>query len=469
MGLVAGVARTRMDPPLDVPMMGYGARTGRAEGRNDPLYARALFVAGDAPHAKVLWVQLDLCLIAPSQAHDVRRRVAERTGVPSECVLVACTHTHSGPETGLGQILAEADPPEWVEPLLAAAVDAAVRAHAAAEPARLGVGRGEVQIGRNRRRADGPVDPSLVVVRVDAAARSDGTPLALLYLHGCHPTVLGHDNLVYSADWPGEASRAIEEALPGTFALFGLSAHADIDPRTRGLMDLAVDGQSVGVGFDRVGELGREVGAAVVEVASHIETRGDAPVGAACMVRPLAVHGAGAGPEAARAALAAGRKDALAALDLPADSEVGTGELFRLAGERTRALPPEECRARRARARRYLRDRTAARFAGGTHPEVEAQVVRLGDALVLGLPLEATVAVGLAWRERIESPFACVLSIANGWLRYLPHPDEFDEPGSERAYEILMSTFEPDAARRLLASGVQLAAEIPASPPGGSR
>jgi hypothetical protein len=457
-----------MDPPLGAPMMGYGARTGRAEGRNDSLYARALFVAGDESHAQVLWVQLDLCLLAPSQALDVRRRVAERTGVALECVLVACTHTHSGPETGLAQILAGVDPPEWVEPLLGAAVDAAVRSHAAAEPARLGVGRGEVQIGRNRRRAGGSHDPSLVVVRVDAVG-GGAAPLAVLYLHGCHPTVLGHDNLVYSADWPGSASRTIEEALPGTFALFGLSAHADVDPRTRGVMDLAVDGQSVGVGFDQVGELGREVGAAVVEVASRIETRGDAAVGAASVTRPLAVHGAGAGPEAAREALAAGRKDALAALDLPADSGVGTGELFRVATERTRDFPPEERRARRARVRRYLRDRTAARFAGGTHPEVEAQVLRLGDALILALPLEATVGVGLAWRERIGSPYACVLSIANGWLRYLPHPDEFDEPGGERAYEVLMSTFEPEAARRLLSSGVQLAAELPAPAAGGSR
>ncbi len=465
MGLVAGAARTLMDPPLGVPMMGYGARTGRAEGRNDPLYARALYVAGDDPHAQMLWVQLDVCLMAPVQAADVRRRVVERTGVAPDRVLVACTHTHSGPETGLGQILAGVDPPEWVEPLLEAAVDAAVRSHAAAEPARLGVGRGEAHIGRNRRRSGGSLDPSVVVVRVDAADRAGAPPLAVLYLHGCHPTVLGHDNLVYSADWPGAASRHVEEALPGTLALFGLSAHADVDPRTRGVMDLAVDGQSIGVGFDEVEALGREVSVAVVEAASRIETRGDALVGAAHVTRPLAVHGSGGGPEAARAALGAGRKDALAALDLPDDADVGTAELFRVATERTRDFPPEERRQRRARVRRYLRDRTAARFAGGTHPEVEAQVVRLGDALILALPLEATVGVGLAWRERIGSPYACVLSIANGWLRYLPHPDEFDESGGSRAYEVLMSTFEPEAALRLLSSGVQLAAELP----GGSR
>src|SRR5690606_18127497 len=179
-GLRAGAARVPLDPPLGGPMMGYGARQGVARGVRDPLYARALYLAG---RDDCVWLELDLCLLARTQADAVRWRVAERTGVPPARVLVACTHTHSGPETGLFAALGGAPTPPAAARLLDAAVEAAARARASAGPARLGVGRGEAHIGRNRRRADGPVDPEVLVVRVD---REDGAPLAVLYVHGCH-------------------------------------------------------------------------------------------------------------------------------------------------------------------------------------------------------------------------------------------------------------------------------------------
>jgi len=52
-----------------------------------------------------------------------------------------------------------------------------------------------------------------------------------------------------------------------------------------------------------------------------------------------------------------------------------------------------------------------------------------------------------------------VLSIANGWMRYLPHPDDFAEPGAHQGYEVLTSTFVPEAARRLLEAGQALLEE----------
>jgi hypothetical protein len=53
-----------------------------------------------------------------------------------------------------------------------------------------------------------------------------------------------------------------------------------------------------------------------------------------------------------------------------------------------------------------------------------------------------------------------VLSIANGWLRYLPHPRNFAEPAAHTHYEVLMSTFEPDAASRLLDLAERLDARL---------
>jgi hypothetical protein len=87
-------------------------------------------------------------------------------------------------------------------------------------------------------------------------------------------------------------------------------------------------------------------------------------------------------------------------------------------------------------------------------------VLRLGPAALLALPAEATVDVGLDWKQRLDASPGAVLSIANGWLRYLPHAKNYAEPDAGRHYEILMSTFVPDAATRLLDAGEALWASM---------
>ena len=436
-----------------MPMMGYGARRGVAAAQHDPLWARAVFLERTG---RLLLVECDLCLLSVAQCDELRGRIAGRTGLAPAEILIGCIHTHSAPDTGLAATLAGGELPPYSSRLHEAIERAAVDAHAAAASARLGVGQCEVAIGRNRRLANAPIDVTTPVVRID---RSDGAPLAVLYLHACHPTALGHDNLLLSADWPAAAAREIESRLPGALAIFALAAHADVDPRTRGLLDLAIPDQSVGVSFAETEALGREVGEAVAQCAEAIETVSDAEVAASSRRIDLPVHGGGGSGADYEAHVAALRSDALAALDLPADATVRTAELYGLEQERTRGLPDDERRARLARVRVYLRDRTARRIVGGLSAQVEAQVLRIGPLALLALPLEICVDVGLAWRECAPAPFASVVSIANGWLRYLPHPQNFAEPHATEHYEILQSTLAPEAATRLVEVGVDLARE----------
>jgi hypothetical protein len=455
MTLLAGVARIPLAMPIGEPLMGYGARQGGAERVHDPLAARALYLENE--RACIL-VELDVCLLAPRDAEAIRARIGERIGLPRDAILVGAIHTHSGPETGIVAWIAGIAPPPIARDLADAAVEAAARAHASAAPARIGVGRAEARIGRNRRLADGPLDPEALVVRVD---RAGGTPLAVLYAYGCHPTVLGHENLDYSADWPGAAAAVIESRLPGAIALFALGAHADIDPRTRGLLDLAAEGQSVGAGFAAMTALGREVGEAVATAALAIETSADAPIAAGVAELALPVHAATEHGDAREDVLAAERDAALRALDFdPAAEEPNVGALFAATHDRTRHLPRDEARRRIAMARRYLRDRTAPRFAGGHVVKVSAQVLRLGPAWLLALPAEATTNVGLDWKARLDGAPGAVVSIANGWYRYLPHARDFAHPAADEHYEISMSTFAPDSAERLLDAADALRARL---------
>jgi hypothetical protein len=432
--LRAGVGVVTLPVELGQPLMGYGARTGTAAALHDPLHARAIHLAG---RSDCLIVSLEVCLMARGQADFVRTQLERKTGVPRERILVTCTHTHSGPETGMAALAAGRAEPASAAALLEAAVRAGEAAVRGSAPARLSLARAEARIGANRSRAGGPCDPNALVLRVDDA---NGAPRAVLYTFGCHPTALGPENLAYSADWPWAAGRRVAEALPGAEPIFLLAAHADVDPRTRGVKDLAETGKTRGVGFDQLEQLGRELGEAVAKAALGAEP-----------VLSLAL-----GALASRVRLTAHREDeqqrraALAALDLPMDASPSTNDFFRLETERTQGLPPELRRERIASVRTYLRGRLAPRFAGGAEADVEVQVLRLGDVHFAALPLEATTEVGFDWQQRIGSGNAALLSIANGWLRYLPHARDFRAPGAERHYEVLMSTFEADAASRLL-------------------
>jgi hypothetical protein len=461
-GLLAGTARLEITPSPGVELMGYGARKGVATGVHDPLYARALALqAPDRGESGALILVVgDLCLMAPDQARAIREGIAQRVEIPSESVLVSCTHTHSGPDTGLMARMMRREEPPYVAELLGTLIEAGCQAWAQAAPSRLRWVRTEAHIGRNRRRADGPVDPEVLVLHVQDP---DGGTRAVLYHYACHGTVLGHDNLEISADWAGVASAGIERATGGT-ALFLLGAHADIDPRTRGLMDLAIDGQSLGLGFDAIDVLGAEVAEAVLEALEGGETgREDVPIRASARSVELLIHLGDRSEEDAGKELDARKAELAGWLGVPIEDFPRLLEIDGRVREKALQLPLSEAREWIARARLYVRDRTAPYWVEGERRvPVEAQVIRIGETAILALPLEPTTAVGLDWKRRTRESmtFGGVAGIGNGWLRYLPHPDDLADPQAHHRYEILSSVFVPEACDRLLALGEELLREV---------
>src|SRR5262245_60510812 len=96
--LRAGVARGDVTPPLGVELCGYGPFLGRAAtGVHDRLWCRAVVLEAD--RERLVLVSCDLIGVLQETTDAVRATVRERLGVPPERVLIACTHTHSGPNT----------------------------------------------------------------------------------------------------------------------------------------------------------------------------------------------------------------------------------------------------------------------------------------------------------------------------------------------------------------------------------
>ncbi|MFI6595515.1 hypothetical protein ACIBHX_04655 [Nonomuraea sp. NPDC050536] len=217
-GLLLAAASLDVTPPAGHPLDGYAAREGVADGAADPLRATVVWLstAGDPG---VAW----LCLDAVAVSADLARRLAGAVpGVPDERVVVCASHTHSGPSGWSGTIhpfLPAVRSPELVEALVAAVEGVALERR----PVRgLWCSPDAPGVGANRHRPDGPHDTSAGVLALHGPEGIE----ALLVDYACHPTVLGPDNLSWSADWPGAARRS----LPGVVG-FLQGAAGDVSPR----------------------------------------------------------------------------------------------------------------------------------------------------------------------------------------------------------------------------------------------
>src|SRR5690348_2404323 len=95
--LHAGAAETVITPPLGIDLTGYGNRPSAAVGQHDDLYARALVL--EAGGRQLALVSLDLLGFEISDADHLRLLIEDETGIPSEAVMLNCSHTHAGPAT----------------------------------------------------------------------------------------------------------------------------------------------------------------------------------------------------------------------------------------------------------------------------------------------------------------------------------------------------------------------------------
>lgn len=364
----AGVAKADLDPPTGLPMAGYSTRYSK--GTLDPLEARVLALSDGA--RTIALVTLDLCFpFDPPVMDEIRRAVR---GSVDEVVFHA-SHTHSGPTYSEAPAAAE-----HAVPRVAAAIQTAAREMV---PARIGNGWGQVFLGFNRRylRTDGsvemfwrnetkvsttfPVDPTVGVLRVD---RKDGTPLAVLVNYACHPVVLGPENLDYSADYPSEMRRYVEQEMGGgAMAFFLQGAPGDINPyydKTPLIED------AVGV----MKQTGRTLGAEAVRVAKTITTR--VPESPRIQTKTVNVP-------------AANRWDV----------------------EKLRAVLKERYRIEGGRATRLLRE----------NMELPVTTVLLNeDMAFVGMPGEPFVEFQMQLRAKSPLPNSFLLGYTNGYYAYFP-------------------------------------------------
>lgn len=437
--LEAGVAVVDITPPAGYRMSGY-FHERLNQGVHDPLLAKSLVLRqGDTQIALVI---CDVIGIAPAVDRLARQKAAKAVGIPTEHIVVAATHTHTGPLYfgALRQYFHDlavadsgSDSPESVDypALLVDKMVAAIsESHKRLTPVRLKSGiaeqrelsfnrrfhmkNGSVRTNPGRRnpdiiRAAGPIDPDVGILMFSAI--SDQRPLASLSVFALHLDTVG--GIQYSGDYPYYLQEALKARLgEGFVSLFGIGACGDIN-------HIDVSGKTV----LKTEYIGRTLAETILDELPNLKPVEQPSLAMASQTVhvPLRQYT----PEQVAWARAS-MKDATTA-----------GKPF----------------ARRAEAYNVL---AVEMLPGDTLP-IAVRVIRLGpEVAVVGLPGEVFVDLGLAIKA--ASPFAhtLVLELAGDAPGYIPTRKAF----AEGSYETENCRIQPGGGERMVEVAIELLQQL---------
>jgi len=412
--MLAGVAEVDITPPTGLEMCGYGPYEKRLGMRVlDLLYARALWLSDGQRDAVILCV--DLVGVTDVIHARVAEALATRTGLQRDALLIAASHTHSAPAI-LPLIAWGVPDEEYVESLCGWMIAAALNAHAARQPARIGFGHARVQgVGVNREHPrHGPTDPAAQLFRID---RADGTTLAVGYNYAAHPVTRWPYTDRISADWPGLVNGALRLAFRGAMPFFlqgcagNINGHDVLfgrhDPAA---LHAAADANCGQIERHLVDQILPHLRS--IEVSDRVEITGTSRI----IDLPLATIDCQRHERCM--AENAGRAEAM------------TYE--QLAPLHERILRESEAE-RRWREARFQVDASRRQLALAQNPSrfmpVRVSVLRVGEAAFVAWPAEVFVELGIELRQRSEIPMTFPVTYANDLVGYIPTAWAFESQG----------------------------------------
>jgi hypothetical protein len=467
-GLLAGVARVSIDPPIPIAKLNWGSQTHIvAKGIDPPGLKATALVLSDG---KQRFAMVDLDIITVEGLESAVEDAAARTGIPVEHIRLAASHTHAAPLLSLERGPAGVDLTEYarvyqgyMEDVRARIVEVIAAANAKLEPAHLAGGRGTGTININRRvrgtpnsppavgiNPDGFVDRELIVFRIDNA---QGRPLAVLANFQTHGTVLAYENELASPDWIGMARQTVEQAFPGSLCLYFQGAAGNQGPVEGFTGDVEV-----------AHRLGRILGHQISAVAEQIDTVVRQPR-AEGFVESTAFqakqHWRVSGPRPAQLSFAR------VTVPLPrrtyspeeiADMEQRIVRAQRQVAEEKAAGDAWKLYQAEARVRRFRNLLNKWKQPAPQTPvTVEMRVLRIGDVAMVSMPGEPFAEIGVAFKK--ASPFAftmfCGYSSGVGG-DYMPTAPEFSFGG----YEIERTPYGRGAAEELMSTAPALFGKV---------
>ncbi len=233
--LHVGLGKTEITPPIENPSAGYGARKGEAMlGIHDPLFASALFLENG--EKQIFLCSVDHLGFPYKMTQDIVAKIHKHPELSQSEIYITSSHTHSGGGAyldipNLGEALAGSYDPKMVEYYVQKTTEALISAYHHRIPAKIGIGYGKAPSLHVYRALwpQGIIPPSDVsVIKITTL---DDTPLAAIFNYAIHPTVLNHQNRLFSADFVGYTRNFLESFLgSGIQSIFVNGAQGDINP-----------------------------------------------------------------------------------------------------------------------------------------------------------------------------------------------------------------------------------------------
>lgn len=444
--LGVGAATQDITPPPGWRMSGY-FNERISTGTNDPLQAKALVMQQGKTKAAI--VVTDLMGIPLETTSLARRKASALTGIPEANILVAATHSHTGPlffdamrDYFHKKAVAEhgKDPHEpfdysvWVADRIAVAIQSA---QSNAVPSRVEVGSftNEPPISFNRRfhmkngtvvfnpgklntnivKAAGPIDPEGQFLYFKTKA--DNKTVTSLTVFALHPDTTGGAR--YSGDYPHHFEQVLKKHFGGdTVALFGNGTCGDINH-----IDVASGRPQSGV--EESARLGAALAQSVIWSLPDLK-------------------------EASKPALAVRSTIIEAPLQVHTDAQVAAAraKMPKMGGPELSFLDQVE-------AYKIMNVHDMLARNGKSWP-VEVQVFKIADDIaVVGLPGEIFVDLGLAIKRGSPFRHTLVIELSNDYIGYVPTRKAF----AEGSYETVNSRLAPGGGELLVETALKLLRE----------
>jgi len=391
--------RKQITPPPGTLLAGYG-KDVVSDGVHDDLYISGISLDDGKNRAALL--SYDLLGIDKDVIQDIRKKCSSKLGIPSENIILTCTHTHSGPHTRKNADVFFDD--DYTKKLVVWSVEAVSNSFEKMKEVSIFHYSVECDENVNRRvilpdntcktlpvnkhlaaLANGIRDTELgIIYFVD---ENNKKPLATLVNYAAHPLTCqsgGASSLKITSDYPGVLRECVEKELGG-LCVFVSGACGDLHPK------------GFETGFDRTREMGTEMAKKVIDVFSD-----------------------------------AIRNESVYKLSNPSLSCLSeTVEInFRDSGCIEKRLPVYE---------------------GQKKERVEIQFLRIGDICLVGVPGEMLTEPGL--EIKWHSPFrkTYILYNSTAYISYIPHANAYLSGG----YEAETSHIEQLAAFKIVSKAIE--------------
>ncbi len=215
--LKAGAAAVSITPRESRFLFGYPFVERMSTGTHDELLSSALYLS-DGKN-RVLFISNDVIYVSKASTVRIREAISAKTGIRGSNILIAATHTHSGPVT-VDLVISANDPivPRVDENYLGFmeenSVKAACQAVENATLAEIALVVGDATgVGTNRHNPEWAKDTDVPALLVKRKGSDDF--IGCMLVCNMHPTVLHEDSTLYSGDFPHFARETLQDAVLG--------------------------------------------------------------------------------------------------------------------------------------------------------------------------------------------------------------------------------------------------------------